>query len=679
MGPPMFHSWSIALLLSYCITFSSIVSSMSGNCTKGRVTFERTPGLRLPSEDLVVFGPLELLPKTAPTACYRKCLESNNCEGYFIDHVDQKCILVREDSQNVSLEGPLQHSSGWSYHRKICLDDAPCHRQWSFDRIPGVQLFGYDDKPLSNIESRDVCLEKCNIEDSFVCRSARYDRLKNTCVLSRHDRRTAPEAFRKSLRQVEYLENQCVTEPSRCMFHQQSGRTLVQGGHVHVQGSAVTREECEQACVNHSDFTCRSFEFDPGSNLCLLSPDDSYSITEGLRPPNAQGRYFYERGSCIEVHMHCEATSMTAIVKVITPFRGRLYALGHPYECYAVSVRANGEVALTMPLHGRTCGTKNLGNGTFVNSVVVQHHPFVLRSTDRRIDVACDYEEVQRKLRGGKQVLEGDLQSLTQVITGLAATPPVRLRVVNASGYEVRGVELGEQLYLKVEMLDESVFGIFGSGLLARSGMGTETVMLIDDRGCPVEPAIFPALEKSGDSKSLVAPFQAFKFASESTVKFQLTVSFCLDVCTPVRCEDEGTKEVHQSYGRRKRSRDLSDTQSLELQSGDVVTDITMETPLFVVSSGKHPQSSEMSNQRKFTTTSEGIEAIQLTEMGLCLTRPVLYTAVLVGSVAQVVFFGLCILFLVFVRKARRMTGQPIGYMSSRGSVSSKQELCASS
>ncbi|GBM01577.1 hypothetical protein AVEN_60003-1 [Araneus ventricosus] len=84
------------------------------------------------------------------------------------------------------------------------------------------------------------------------------------------------------------------------MFHQQSGRTLVQGGHVHVQGSAVTREECEQACVNHSDFTCRSFEFDPGSNLCLLSPDDSYSITEGSRPPNAQGRYFYERGSCIE-------------------------------------------------------------------------------------------------------------------------------------------------------------------------------------------------------------------------------------------------------------------------------------------------------------------------------------------------------------------------------------------
>ncbi|GIX84014.1 hypothetical protein CEXT_376351 [Caerostris extrusa] len=36
----------------------------------------------------------------------------------------------------------------------------------------------------------------------------------------------------------------------------------------------------------------------------------------------------------------------------------------------------------------------------------------------------------------------------------IGCDPSVRLRVVN-SGYEVRGVELGEQLYLRVEMLDE--------------------------------------------------------------------------------------------------------------------------------------------------------------------------------------------------------------------------------
>lgn len=91
------------------------------------------------------------------------------------------------------------------------LSGKPCHRQWAFDRIPGVQLFGYDDKLLSNVKSRDICLEKCSVEDSFVCRSARYDHTNGTCVLSRHDRRTAPEAFRRSSHQAEYLENQCIT------------------------------------------------------------------------------------------------------------------------------------------------------------------------------------------------------------------------------------------------------------------------------------------------------------------------------------------------------------------------------------------------------------------------------------------------------------------------------------
>ncbi|GFY77913.1 apple domain-containing protein [Trichonephila inaurata madagascariensis] len=98
---------------------------MSGNCSSGRVTFERTPGIQLPNNELDQFGPVEFLSKTAPTACYRKCLEDDYCEGYFIDHVDQKCVLLRKGSQSEPLEGPLQHSSAWSYHRKICLGGKP--------------------------------------------------------------------------------------------------------------------------------------------------------------------------------------------------------------------------------------------------------------------------------------------------------------------------------------------------------------------------------------------------------------------------------------------------------------------------------------------------------------------------------------------------------------------------
>lgn len=107
----------------------------------------------------------------------------------------------------------------------------------------------------------------------------------------------------------------------------------------------------------------------------------------------------------------------------------------------------------------------------------------MLRDSDRRIDITCDYDRIRRKLHGGKSVAEGESIALTQKITGLATTPSVRLSIVNSSGDEVKAVELGESLYLKVEMMDESVFGIFGRQLVARSGEGSESLVLIDDQG----------------------------------------------------------------------------------------------------------------------------------------------------------------------------------------------------
>ncbi|XP_023213334.1 uncharacterized protein LOC111616142 [Centruroides sculpturatus] len=448
------------------------------SCT---TTFERISDVTLPTE---LLDDSEVYERLTPSECYDLCYNNAKCGGYLLHHVIGRCVLVRvhpDDLQQHLLEDGL-----WSYHRKICLMGKLCHRQWSFDRSSGYQLYGYEDKIIRSVETEDRCIQHCIGEESFICRSARYDLHNKTCVLSRHDRRTAPEAFRKSRQKSYYLENQCISEPAKCSFTPKKDKVIVHR-HVHVERNIKTLKECELICLNHSDFICRTFSHDDKRHLCMMTPEDSYSVQTDFGI-TSEGRTIYERGSCIEVEMKCEATTMTAIIKVITPFRGRVYALGHPYECYAVTVGSNGEVSLSMPLHGRKCGTKNLANGTFTNSVVVQHHPFILRTSDRRINIACDYEEVQRKLRGGKQVLEGDLQSLTQVVTGLAPTPPVRLRVLNSSGEEVNGVDLGEPLYLKVEMMDESVFGIFGSDLVARSGQGTETVLLVDDRGCPLEP-----------------------------------------------------------------------------------------------------------------------------------------------------------------------------------------------
>lgn len=679
----------VALVLS--LVFSAAAASTSGEpapastpapCSKEHISYERLSGYKV--ADLLGGG------RTSPTKppssaedCYVRCLDDDRCRGYSVNHVRQACALTWFDVANRS--DYLLPDSNWSFHRKICLPERPCVRHWSFERVPRFQLVGFEDRTVPHVGDQDSCLRLCATETSFVCRSTRYEASKERCVLSKHDRRTAAESFRKTGASSDllYSENQCVSEPPRCQFRPLRGRSLSRG-HVFVDETSTSHTLCQASCVNHTDFVCRSFVYDQSRHLCLLSPDDSYTtpVQEAHADSAAVGttetNTLYEKGSCIDVEMRCEATAMTAIILVTSSFRGRVYAVGHPHQCYSSSVTDTGHVALTVPLHGRQCGTKNLGNGTFLNSIVVQHHPYVLQSSDRRIDISCDYEEVERKLRGGKQVLEGDLQSLTQVITGLAPTPPVRLKVVNGTGDEVAGVDLGDPLYLKVEMQDESVFGIFGSTLTARSGEGSETILLLDDKGCPVEPAVFPGFERVPSSKSLIAPFQAFRFASDSTVKFQMTVSFCLDVCPPPKCSGGNGVDEH-AEGRARRSRRSAasaDTQPLDLQTGDIVTDVTMETALFVVHNlTPSPQAS--SDEDAFRPDVKGVSQTKMPKDAVCLTRPVVYTLASLIGIVQAVILGSCCL-LLFVNRKWRLTRKRLATMhssSSRASVSSKSEL----
>ncbi|XP_022244636.1 uncharacterized protein LOC106461854, partial [Limulus polyphemus] len=467
------------VLLMVLVTIVTVPLN-AARCDKERMTYERSQGYRLPDHILQRSDSYLSLEQTSQKDCYSMCSADEQCFAYLLDHENNTCVLSKVEHSSVREQ--LVSNYAWSYHRKICITGLQCNRQWSFDRIPGSQLIGYDDKTVAAIGSEDLCLEACVTEQGFTCRSAQYNHATKYCVLSKYDRRTAAEAFRSSSGQVDYLENQCVQEPRQCHFHLQKDRTIIHS-HAHVDQSATTRDQCKQSCLQHGDFRCRSFVFDLGRKLCLLTPEDSYSIAEKVIMPT-DGRFeFYELGSCIEVKMRCESTTMTAVLKVATPFRGKIYSVGHPRECFAATATDSGEITLTIPLHGTKCGTKNLGNGTFTNSVVIQHHPYILRNSDRRIDVACDYEEIRTRVRGGKEVTEGEFQSLTQVVTGLVPTPGVRLRVVNSTGTEIRGAELGEPLYLRVEMLDNSVFGISGSGLVARSGEGSDMILLIDDYG----------------------------------------------------------------------------------------------------------------------------------------------------------------------------------------------------
>ena len=71
-----------------------------------------------------------------------------------------------------------------------------CEKAWIYDRVPGYELVGYDQRVLNNVLTRMECQELC-LEDTLLpCRSCEYDYSNKTCRLSQETRRTQPSAYR---------------------------------------------------------------------------------------------------------------------------------------------------------------------------------------------------------------------------------------------------------------------------------------------------------------------------------------------------------------------------------------------------------------------------------------------------------------------------------------------------
>ena len=82
----------------------------------------------------------------------------------------------------------------------------------------------------------------------------------------------------------------------------------------------------------------------------------------------------------------------------------------------------------------------------------------------------------------------------TNIVTNTAPTPGVRMRVIRRNGETATMVGLGEDLQLRIEIDQDSAFGLFARKLEARTDNG-ELMNLIDDSGCPINELVFPALD----------------------------------------------------------------------------------------------------------------------------------------------------------------------------------------
>jgi len=104
-------------------------------------------------------------------------------------------------------------------------------------------------------------------------------------------------------------------------------------------------------------------------------------------------------------------------------------------------------------------------------------------------------------------------------------------------------------------------YEIFVRDLVAVDGVDSSEIVLIDSNGCPTDPTLMSVVTKAnGNSKALVATFEAFKFPTSNIVQFRAVVTPCLFACEPVRCDlsaapGGANRGEVESYGRRRRRR----------------------------------------------------------------------------------------------------------------------------
>lgn len=74
---------------------------------------------------------------------------------------------------------------------------------------------------------------------------------------------------------------------------------------------------------------------------------------------------------------------------------------------------------------------------------------------------------------------------------------------------------------------------------------------------CPVDPYVFPELDKLRSGDQLEARFNAFKIPESNFLVFEATVRTCREGCQPAYCQSASGRN-EPSFGRRRRS--LNDT-----------------------------------------------------------------------------------------------------------------------
>ncbi|XP_045452385.1 uncharacterized protein LOC123661474 [Melitaea cinxia] len=401
---------------------------------------------------------------------------------------------------------------------------------------------------------------------------------------------------------------------SRCEedSFRQVGRQRMQRRFVRRFTTAQSLAHCQRECIEARDFICRSFNYrdagygaEPRDN-CELSDRDTREL-DAANPAhfdNTANEYdFYERAlgriadDCLDVSQVCNEDGMEFTLRLPEGFYGRMYTYGFYDRCF---FRGNGGVVNALRITGAhgypECGTQRYGD-TMTNIVVVQFSDNVQTSRDKRFNLTCLFRGPAEAVVTSNYIGAGfgyDLVDRSGSPIPIEYLPEesslnskVRLLILY-QGRPTTTIAVGDPLTFRLEAQDGYNYAtdIFATNVIARDPYSGRSVQLIDRVGCPVDPDVFPELDKGRNGDSLEARFNAFKIPESNFLVFEATVRTCRDGCQPAYCPSH-TGRSEPSFGRRRRdvnSTEVEDESDVKDNEKANKTDNLSEASVFKVS-----------------------------------------------------------------------------------------------
>ncbi|KAG1682640.1 General transcription factor 3C polypeptide 5 [Nymphon striatum] len=602
---------------------------------EGFVTFEKMTNMDFRGNIYYTINNLSLY------ECHGWCQQEPECKAARFSFVvnpitpvqQTKCEMQNETEAARPNSGLPRKTVNVYYFNKVHIrSEKVCKKRlWAFERVPNM-LLPNRDNAVFFIGSKDDCLTSCLNEQRFICRSVEYNYKTRQCQLSNSDRRTAGISVGlQASSGTDYFENACIKSNEQCSggIRGKLFKTPLFG--TSVSSRVASSEQCKTSCNRVEEaFACRSFLFKPNvrpleANCYLyhvdhhILPDGADTFTTPAPPPllddgGSIGQYFeascvdpgFEHtsptvqaqektdpsphphtypstypptnptqpiisegtsnptcdssGVCYDVVVSCENTGITVNVKTNQPFNGRIYALGRSETCNK-GIQNGQQFNLRMSLSGQDCNTQSLG-GVYSNTVV--------GTTPQ-----CGHDQNRQGVQFEMHIL---IDPDSMYITSAPEAPMPRIIILSANGREASTVRIGDRLTFRIEIPDNTPYGIFARSCYAMAKDSRTSFKIVDDMGCPVDSGIFPRFLAVGSG--LQSSYEAFRFTESYGVIFQCNVKYCIGTCEPAVC-NLGRENV-EAWGRKKRStieKDVSDLEDMTLSQEILVLDFGDENP----------------------------------------------------------------------------------------------------